>query len=148
MHVSMITTVRFFSARQRRKRSLLRKWWMKGIIWPRCTHCPMFCSSSVFDIQPRFSISDIDREYAINLFSGSAIFIVQKFNNQPSMTLTLVSPISAFNFAHASMSSRGRGSSGETSHETTVSLRRGALLKHVTLSVPSRSTHRPMMSSM
>jgi hypothetical protein len=109
MHCSFNFSCLFFSKHQSRKQSLLRKWWMKGSTCPRCTHHPMFISSSAFDVHPCSIMSEIAREQAINLFFGRAIVIVQKFNNQPRMTFVLVSPVSAFSFAHASMSSHGRG---------------------------------------
>jgi hypothetical protein len=80
----------------------------------------------------------------MNLFLGRAIVIVLKFNDQPRMTLVLVSPVLALSFAQASMSSRGRGSKGETSREMAVSPRRGARSRRVVLSESSRSTVSPM----
>ena len=84
----------------------------------------------------------------MNLFSGRAIVIVLKFNNQPRMTLVSVTPVSALSFAQASMSSRGRGSKGETSWETAVSPRSGAHSRQVVLSESLWSTVSPMKSSM
>jgi hypothetical protein len=83
----------------------------------------------------------------MNLFSGRAIIIVQKFNHQPRMTFVSVSPVSAFSLAWASMSLHGRGSIGETSWETAVSPRRGAHLSRVALLVLLRLIVRPMKSS-
>jgi hypothetical protein len=80
----------------------------------------------------------------MNLFLGRAIVNFQKFNNQPRMTFVLVSPVSAFSFACASMSSRGRDLNGETSLETAVSPRIGAHLRRIALSVSSRSLVSPM----
>jgi hypothetical protein len=80
----------------------------------------------------------------MNLFSGRAIVIIRKFNNQPRMTFVSVSPVSAFSFARASMSLRGRGLNGETSLETAVSPRRVARSRRIALSVSSRSTVSPM----
>ena len=108
----------------------------------------MFDSSSAFDVHPCLIMSEIAREYAMYLFSGRDIVIVRKFNNQPRMILVSDSPVSAMSFFRASMSSRGRGSKGETSLATAVSPRRGARSSRVALSVPSRLTVSPMKSSM
>ena len=50
LHCLLIEICRLFSALCLRKRSLLRKWWMVGMICPRWTHHPMFVSSSPFDL--------------------------------------------------------------------------------------------------
>ncbi len=84
----------------------------------------------------------------MNLFSGRAIVIVLKFNNQPRMTLILVSPVSALSFALLSMSSQGRASVGETSRKTAVSPSSRACLRRVAFFVFSMSTVRPMKSLM
>ena len=108
----------------------------------------MFDSSSAFDVHPRSIMSDIVREYAMNLFSGRDIVIVRKFSSQPRMILVSERPVSAMSLFRASMSSRGKGSKGETSRDTAVRPSRGARSSLVALSVLSRSTVSPMKSSM
>jgi hypothetical protein len=123
---------------------VLSEWWMKGIICPRWTHLPMFILSSPFEVHLWSSISLIPFEYARSLFSGRAIVICLKFNNQLRMTFVSVSAVSALSFAQASLSSQGSGSSGDTLQETAVSPRSGAHLSWVLLSKFSVSTVMPM----
>ncbi len=59
----------------------------------------MFILSSPFDVHPQLIMSKIAQEKAMNLFSERAIVIVLKFNDQPRMTLVLVSPVLALSFA-------------------------------------------------
>ena len=108
----------------------------------------MFDLSSAFDIHPRSIISDIAREYAMNLFSRREIVIVQKFRSQPRTIFVSERPVSAMSFFCASISSRGKGPKGETSQDTAVRPSRGVHSSLVALSVLLRSTVSPMKSLM
>ncbi len=58
-----------------------------------------------FDVQPCLMISEIAFEYALNLFSGREIVILQKSKDHPRMIFCLVGPVSAISLFHASKSS-------------------------------------------